>query len=173
MFKLLGGLFGSVVGGYKTILVMLTIVAMLAGGFYWYFKWSQNELTVLRANNAKLEVSVQEQKQTIDGLVKFQKQQNQNVADLQNNLNASEGARKALEEKFLKHDLEYLARNKPVLIEKILNDATAAALNQLEVDTGAKPAATNKTSACVGKKTAACTADPVITSPPLAGSTTP
>lgn len=139
MLGLLGNLFSS----FKTTVIMLVVIATMAGGFYWYFKWSQNELTLLRTNNAKLEVSLQEQKQTIASMTAFQIQQNANILSLQTNLAKTESAKKVLEDKFLKHDLEYLARNKPALIEQIINNATANAFKQIELDTGATAPATS------------------------------
>lgn len=129
MFKLFSG--------SKLILVMLIATAMLAGVFYWYFTWSQNELTVLKQDNAKLELAVEQQKQAIASLTAFQIRQNQQVNTLQTNLAKSESGRKLLEEKFLSHDLEYLARNKPALIERRINAATADVFKQIELDTGA------------------------------------
>ena len=116
---------------------MLAAIAILLGGFYWYFQWSQSQLATLRENNAQLTVAVDQQKETIDALQAFQTKQNANVVDLQQDLAGSESIRRSLEEKFLKHDLEYLARNKPELIERRLNAATADVFKQIEQDTGA------------------------------------
>jgi len=140
-------------GVSKLTIAMLAIIAVLSGGAYWYFKWSQSELAVLRANNAKLEMAVEQQKQTILDLQAFQKKQNQNIRELQDKLSETETYRKSLEEKFLKHDLEYLAREKPGLIEKRMNDATSKILDQIEADTGAKKPPSNT--------------DPAVTKPPL------
>ena len=151
MFKFIGGLFGSVFGGSKVTLIMLAVIAMLAGGGYWYFKWSQNQLSLLRENNAKLELAVEQQKRTITDLQNFQRKQNQDIRNLQDKLVETEGYRRSLEEKFLKHDLEYLAREKPGLIENRINSATSRILDQIEAETG-------------GTK-----ADPKVNKPPLAG----
>ena len=94
-------------------------------------------MATLRENNAQLTVAVDQQKETISALQAFQIKQNANVVELQQDLSSSESIRRSLEEKFLKHDLEYLARNKPALIERRLNTATADVFNQIEQDTGA------------------------------------
>jgi hypothetical protein len=124
---------------------MLAAIAILLGGFYWYFQWSQKQLTTLKENNAQLTVAVDQQKETINALQAFQIKQNANVVDLQQDLAGSESIRRSLEEKFLKHDLEYLARNKPELIERRLNAATADVFKQIEQDTGAVSPQSNST----------------------------
>jgi hypothetical protein len=116
---------------------MLAAIAILLGGFYWYFQWSQKQMSTLRENNAQLTVAVDQQKETINALQAFQIKQNANVVELQQDLAGSESIRRSLEEKFLKHDLEYLARNKPALIERRLNTATADVFKQIEQETGA------------------------------------
>ena len=150
MFNIIGGLFSSIFGGSKLTLIMLAVIAMLAGGGYWYFKWSQGELALLRENNAKLELAVEQQKRTITDLQNFQRKQNQDIRNLQDKLVETEGYRRSLEEKFLKHDLEYLAREKPGLIENRINSATSKILDQIEAETGNK-------------------ADPKVNKSPLAG----
>ncbi len=128
---------------------MLAAIAILLGGFYWYFQWSQSQIATLRENNAQLTVAVDQQKETINALQAFQIKQNANVVDLQQDLAGSESIRRSLEEKFLKHDLEYLARNKPALIERRLNTATADVFNQIEQDTGAVPTTKPDTAAVI------------------------
>ena len=122
---------------------MLAAIAILLGGFYWYFQWSQTQLAMLRENNAALTVTVDEQKQTITALQSFQRRQNANMVELQQDLASSEASRRSLEEKFLKHDLEYLARNKPALIEQRINAATLDVFRQIEQETGAVVESTN------------------------------
>lgn len=116
---------------------MIAAIVILLGGFYWYFQWSQKQLGTLRENNAALSVTVDEQKQAITELESFQRRQNVNIVELQQDLASSESARRSLEEKFLKHDLEYLARNKPGLIENRINSATVDVFRQIEQETGA------------------------------------
>lgn len=144
MLNIIGSFFGSIFGGSKVTLIMLAIIAMLAGGGYWYFKWSQNEIALLRTNNAKLETAVEQQKKTIADLQNFQKKQNQDIRNLQEKLIESEGYRKSLEEKFLKHDLERLAREKPGLIENRINSATSKILDQIEAESSNKKPADTK-----------------------------
>ena len=50
----------------KIAMIMIIVMAGVLGGFYWYYQDSQKKLAVLQENNAKLEVSVQTQKETIE-----------------------------------------------------------------------------------------------------------
>ena len=127
----------SLLGRFKTYLIIAGIMALIAGGFYVYFKWSQNEIAKLAANNARLEMAVQEQKKTIEEMVTFQRKQAKDLVDLQNDLNESRKYGNQLEEKLTKHDLEMLARKKPGLIEKRINDATKKVFEEIESNTGA------------------------------------
>lgn len=130
-------LFTAFLGKFKIYLIMAGVMALMLGSFYLYFKWSQNEIATLVANNAKLEMAVQEQKRTIEEMVAFQKRQAKDLVDLQKGLNESRAYGNQLEEKLAKHDLEMLARKKPGLIEKRINDATRKVFDQIESDTGA------------------------------------
>lgn len=119
-------------------------IALLLGGFYLYWNWSQDRIAKLVSDNAKLEVVVKEQQVAIKDLQEFQAKQAKDLQDLQKGLNDANIARKALEEKFLSHDLEYLARNKPGLIENIINKATQDAFNAIEKDSQIQPQANPK-----------------------------
>ena len=47
-------------------MIMIVVMAVVLGGFYWYYQDSQKKIAVLQGNNAKLEVSVQTQRETIE-----------------------------------------------------------------------------------------------------------
>lgn len=133
MFGLLTGFFGK----FKIYLIIASIIGLMLLGFYWYFNWSQNRIALLQANNAKLELAVEEQKKTIETMIAFQKKQNEDIKSLQNDLNSTLEYKNSLEEKLTKHDLEMLARKKPGLIEKRINDATKKVFDEIERETGA------------------------------------
>jgi hypothetical protein len=123
----------------RLTLVFIAIIAVMCGGFYWYFNWSQERIAILQENNAKLTVAVEEQKQTIAAIQKHAEEQAQQMNELQKGLNEANSARRDLEEKFLKFDLEQLARKDSQDLERKMNNATDRAFRQIEGDTGGKP----------------------------------
>lgn len=122
--------------GLKVAGVIGIILLVISGLFYWYYDHSQKTIRQLEANNAKLEVSINEQKNTIDALQKHALNQAQQVVELQTNLNAANDYRATLEKLLREHDLTALARSKPGLIENRMNAATAKIWDDLEALTG-------------------------------------
>lgn len=108
----------------------IAFMAMLGLG-YWYFSYSQDRIAKLEADKAKLEISVEEQKKTIAAMRDFTARQNEALKDLQENLSDAEAERDRLSNILVKHDLSELARRKPELIEKRINDATRKLLEEL------------------------------------------
>lgn len=152
------GLLTGLLGKFKIYLIMAGIMGLMLLSFYWYFNWSQEKMAILQANNAKLELAVDEQKKTIEAMAAFQKKQAEDFRTLQEDLNKTTEYKSSLEEKLAKHDLEMLARKKPGLIEKRINDATDQIFKQIEAETGGNPPKSKSTTNPTKK-----------TKPPLAG----
>jgi len=122
--------------------IFAVVLIVVGGMFYWYFDHSQKIIHQLEADRAKLEISVQSQRDAISALQMHAKDQAVQVTELQTNLNTANSYRDTLEKKLRDHDLTMLARAKPKLIEDRMNAATAAVWNDLETITGGKPANT-------------------------------
>ena len=122
--------------------IFAVVLIVVGGMFYWYFDHSQKIIHQLEANNAKLEIAVESQKDAISALQLHARDQAIQVTELQTNLNTANSYRDTLEKKLRDHDLTVLARAKPKLIEDRMNAATAAVWNDLETITGSKPATT-------------------------------
>lgn len=116
---------------WKIYLIVGAAVAVIAGLGYWYFSWSQARIAQLVADKAKLELSVEEQKKTILNMQEFQTRQAANIARLQSDLAAAEDEKAKLTVELAKHDLTALARAKPQLIERRINDASRKILREL------------------------------------------
>ena len=54
--------------GLKAYLIMGAVMLTMVGGFYWYYKDSQARIALLVANNAKLELAVKTNEETIASL---------------------------------------------------------------------------------------------------------
>jgi len=126
--------------GLKIAAVMGVVILVLLGGFYAYFKYSQDRIQVLMADNAKLETAVKLNEETIKVMRARAEQQAKQVVELQQGLNAANAARKDLEKKFREHDLEALARENSKALELRMNRATSRVWEDLETITGAPPA---------------------------------
>ena len=67
--------------GFKLVLIMGVVMAVVGGGFYWYYQDTQAKLAILHENNAKLEISVQTQQKTIEQQTKDIQRANKLVAE--------------------------------------------------------------------------------------------
>lgn len=111
---------------------MAVILLTLAGTFYWYYNSSQSRIEILQANQARLELSVQMQRQTIDRQREFLEFQQEYSRQLQQGLAEAESSRGKLEEIFRSHDLDALSRARPGLIENRINRGTERVFRELE-----------------------------------------
>lgn len=113
-------------------IVMLVMVLAVAGGGLYYVKKLQMENELLKVNQIKLEESIGEQKEVIA----MQKESYEKImvanADLSSTVKELNGAKKELQKKLADHDINYLAVQKPGLIERIVNKGTKDVLNDIE-----------------------------------------
>jgi hypothetical protein len=122
--------------GFKISAVLGIVILLLLGGFYWYFRYSQDQIGTLVANNAKLETAVKLNEETIKVMRDKAEQQAQQVVELQQGLNEANIARKELEAKFRRHDLDAIARANSKALELRMNRATEKVWRDLETLTG-------------------------------------
>lgn len=125
--------------GLKIAAVLGVVILVLLGGFYAYFKYSQDRIQTLMADNAKLETAVKLNEETIKVMKDRAEQQAKQVVELQQGLNEANVARKELEQKFRKHDLDALARENSKALEFRMNRATARVWRDFETMTGGTP----------------------------------
>ena len=113
-------------------IVMLVMVLAVAGGGLYYVKKLQMENELLKVNQIKLEESITEQKEVIT----MQKQSYEKIMVANNELSGKvkelNGAKAELQKKLADHDINYLAVQKPGLIERIVNKGTKDVLNDIE-----------------------------------------
>ena len=113
-------------------IVMLVMVLAVAGGGLYYVKKLQFENELLKVNQVKLEESITEQKEVIT----MQKESYEKIMVANNELSGKvkelNGAKATLQKKLADHDINYLAVQKPGLIERIVNKGTKDVLNDIE-----------------------------------------
>ena len=119
----------------KVVGIMLIVMGVMTGIFYWYYTDSQAKIATLHENTAKLETAV--------GLVSAQNEQMQESFERQTVLQSAmikrfqgiETQLGGLDETLREHDLQFLALKKPDRIEKIINRATSKLWGELEAET--------------------------------------
>tara|TARA_A100000172_G_scaffold74417_1_gene56492 strand:- start:631 stop:1029 length:399 start_codon:yes stop_codon:yes gene_type:complete len=122
--------------GFKLAIMSFVIMAVMAGGFYFYYKDSQKRLAILTENAAKAELAVEVQKAAIISMKDSFEKQAVLVTNLQGKLSEAEDGYKKLSSKLRRHDLEELSRAKPGLMEKKINNGTKRLLLELEAISG-------------------------------------
>jgi len=133
-------------------LIIFALLASAVGGAVWYYKWSQAEIKVLTANNVKLNLAVDTQKETIATMEKDALLQIDILAEVNVEFEVARSENNALRKKLAKHNISYLASKKPKTVGKILTKATNNAERCFEILSGsplteAEKAATKKSQA--------------------------
>tara|TARA_Y100001938_G_C8094862_1_gene437400 strand:- start:1746 stop:2123 length:378 start_codon:yes stop_codon:yes gene_type:complete len=114
------------------IKLLITVVLMLglAGGVAYVYKL-RGDNAILKSNQIKLESSIEEQKEVIAS----QKADYEKIISINDDLNKKistiNQSKKELEKKLAKHDLNYLAVEKPKLIERIINKGSDKIMNEM------------------------------------------
>jgi hypothetical protein len=113
----------------KVKLILMLLALGVAGGGFLYVKNLQANLAISEANNAKLETGIEEQKKLMAQREQDFEAQKKMYAELQNENARLERERKFLETRFNKtnadgkvRDLGDLAANRPMSVERILNN---------------------------------------------------
>ena len=102
----------------------------LAGGVAYVYKL-RGDNAILKSNQVKLESAIEDQKEVIAS----QKADYEKIISINDELNKKintiNQSKKELEKKLAKHDLNYLATEKPKLIERIINKGSDKIMNEM------------------------------------------
>jgi len=111
----------------------ILIGLLVALGLFSYFLYQDNQ--TLKANNYKLEIAVEEQKETMKVMKESYELQGQSLMQMQTrNAEIEEDMNRYLDI-FRRHNLNQLAEAKPGLIENRINKGTADVFESIENDT--------------------------------------
>jgi hypothetical protein len=124
--------------GIKLAAAMAFLMFAVGGIFYWYYTDTQERMAILNENNAKLEIAVQINEGAVKQLQVDHKKANEELGKVNNEFVDIRRQNQVLSEKLSEHDLGTLAEQKPGLVEKIINTATAKANKCFERVSGAK-----------------------------------
>lgn len=124
--------------GFKLAGALGLIILLMSGLGYWYYTDSQATIATLQENNAKLEISLQQEKKTLETLRSDIKQAEQQIDKVNKEFAQVRRQNNELAKRLEKHNLGYLAANKPGLVERVVNRATEKAGRCFEVISGAE-----------------------------------
>jgi septal ring factor EnvC (AmiA/AmiB activator) len=110
--------------GLKGMAMMGVLMLSMAGAFAWYYKDSQSRISTLTQNNAKLEIAVQTNEETINVLQQDFAKANAEINRINKEFQAIREQNKELSNRLAKHDLGLLGNEKPALVERIINGAS-------------------------------------------------
>ena len=113
----------------------------MGGGAWFYYTDTQSTIAALRDNNAKLAIAAETNQETINSMARDYALAQENIATLQVRAQEAEQYQDELVTKLRRHDLTALTLQKPGLIEKRVNNATAKIFDELEIDSGKQPPA--------------------------------
>jgi hypothetical protein len=124
--------------GMKLAGVMAILMFIVGGTFYWYYNDTQERMGILHEINGDLEAAMQYNEETIKQLQIDNQKAKEQLGKVNNQFVDIRRQNQVLADKLSKVNLGNLAQNKPVLVEKIINNATAKANRCFELITGAK-----------------------------------
>ncbi len=115
--------------GIRLLLIGIVSATLIGAGAYVLKLRSDN--AILKANQIKLEGAIETQKEVIEN----QKQDYEKIISINRELNDDiiqiNKSKQILQDKLSKHDLNYLAVEKPGLIEKIINKGSNKIMDEL------------------------------------------
>lgn len=122
---------------YAGIAVALFIgLAVWAG--YSYYTDTQEALQTLSAENARLEVALNQERETIRKIREFQRQQALITESLNKSLVAAEEPVREVERIFSDNNFEQLVIDNPTVMEQSINTATDNIFKKIECETGGR-----------------------------------
>ena len=108
----------------------------MGGLGYWYYTDTQKTIAVLTENNAKLNVAVATNEDTIAVMAADFKKANEEITRVNAEFAATRQQNNILSDKLAKHDLEILASQRPDSIERLINGGTSNAGRCFELLSG-------------------------------------
>lgn len=119
------------------IALFIALMTIFAGG-YVYYKNTQAQLEKLITDNASMEIALSINENTLDTLQQNYQFANRELIRVNEAFAASRAHNQELEERLAKHDLAYLARQRPGLVENAINNASDNVLRCFEILSGSE-----------------------------------
>lgn len=113
-------------------------IASLLGGFYWYYQSSQETIAQLSRDNSRLLTVTTIQHDAIQLLEESTERMNQQLVTINRELSDTRQQNRQLVDRLARHDISALARARPGLVERTINNATEQANRCFELLSGAE-----------------------------------
>jgi len=125
-------------GGWKWILILSVLSTLAWAGWQLYtdYRDTKNALIEQTEQRVAFEAANSANLETLRTMRLFSEELDRRNSELNINLEKARERSIRLERLLSEHDLEFLARSKPGLIEKRINDATNNVFRDIECDTG-------------------------------------
>lgn len=128
------------------IIGMFLVASMISGGVYYYYTTTQATIQRLIQNNVQLEENLrtaqranEENVETIRQLQESYQQVQENFTKLNNDFQTVRNNNNLLRDRLGKYDLGALAYEKPLSIERAVNNGTINVMRCFEVLSGSQP----------------------------------
>lgn len=115
---------------------MIGIIIMMSGIGYWYYTDTQNTIAVLTANNAKLNLAVATNEETIKTMAADFAAANEELKKTNAEFAATREQNNQLASKLQEHDLELTAAARPRSVQRLINGGTKNAGRCFELLSG-------------------------------------
>lgn len=112
-------------------------MAVMAGGFYWYYNSSQATIAALNQDKGTLSTAVDLQNETITDMEDSMRRINEQLVVINRELSDARIQNRELVDRLGRHEIGALARARPGLVERTINNATAQANRCFELLAGA------------------------------------
>lgn len=122
----------------KILGAMGVAIIVLTGAFYWYYQSSQSVIAGLNQEKGTMAAAIEIQSLTINSLEENNTRINQQLNITYRELAESRQQNRQLVDRLSRHEIGTLARSRPSLVERTINNATAQANRCFELLSGAE-----------------------------------
>ena len=116
--------------------IMIGIIIMMSGIGYWYYTDTQNTIAVLTENNAKLNLAVATNEETIKTMAADFAAANEELKKTNAEFAATREQNNQLASKLQEHDLELTAAARPRSVQRLINNGSRNAGRCFELLSG-------------------------------------
>ena len=128
---------------FKLWIIIGVLISAMAGGAFYYYKSTQEQIqnlikheAVLESNNAQLLVAAKESEIATETLRILYDENQKQFKSLQKQFSEIQENNLQLREKLADHDLQLLAFSKPELVERVINEASTKSMRCFEILSG-------------------------------------